>query len=686
MSFHKRYKFVSDPMNEVCRLGFKTRTTKVRSKSRCVYCGEFYEKGDLLARASGIKSAHTDCTLGAFKEHRLVLNFIDSEQRPKELLDRSLSLESSMAALDAIGSRYSKRAPQDAFKDPREKPRTITMRDGSTRERPVIYKRPRATGNPEIKAQRLGFNTKNFEPPGNELTKCVYCRTRYQHGALIAFASGMQHGHAVCVTAAHEGRRLVLGYDGARHRPGSMHERSLTPQASWLALNAAKLSVGSVELLSCGEGPQYDSSDRDRMSRAGLSHVFAQAKDYGFRVSMAKAAMGKCVYCGEVMGPEQRVASAFGIWTGHIACSVVAYRDNRLVLDSFNAKDRDDNLLEHSLSAPNSQEVLKSHGVRIKPARMLLDDRHPAHSSWQRQVFENGAKRWPSLIEADQAAMQEWSEDQALRDRARLEHGQPSSELGEVNLTGSTAVDGDPDGALYKQMKGRMNREGTKSHPIPDEGRDIATVRQCFEEPNTTRRCSGCAGKEVCCYGKQYEEDDHSCIECKWTDECKQRLEVSGDMKDETAAYEEVQFMDEAQAEHSPLNFTAKERAEANNHCPKFAPSRICVVVMHPRMRPRGHCLREMDLRKYHELLEAQWQTLADKVLSEWKIKKHGSLPFCPEHEGRWGLKGNKSVHVSLEAKLFKVKSQRYLRELWWVCPGRPKDWDCRDRPAGFGG
>ncbi len=51
-------------------------------------------------------------------------------------------------------------------------------------------------------------------------------------------------------------------------------------------------------------------------------------------------------------------------------------------------------------------------------------------------------------------------------------------------------------------------------------------------------------------------------------------------------------------------------------------------------------------------------------------------MRVCSHHEGRWGRKNGSGVHVSLEAPLVKVPGRRWLRELWYVCPGTPEDWD----------
>jgi hypothetical protein len=288
--------------------------------------------------------------------------------------------------------------------------------------------------------------------------------------------------------------------------------------------------------------------------------------------------------------------------------------------------------------------------------------------SMQRRVFEKGKDKWPTLHKEDQRSLKNVAKHQLVGGQPYPRSTFDEWRVPHVRSDTGLTCSGRP-GAEDVCERAGCTYSGTSIGGI-ERAEGVRAVKLCFEGQQIERPCVGCPGEEMCCFGKKYEGGDIDCEPCKWKEDCRSAMAAA--------------------SEESEPGLPGKESAAQHNHCLTFEPKRICAVVMHERSRPSDGCIKEMGWVAGHVALEEHWQKLADEKLKEFKLKQT-SLPYCHEHEGRWGLKGNKEVHVSLKAVLVKMSNNKghtvkWARELWWVCPGEPDDWDGRDPPAGFGG
>lgn len=107
--------------------------------------------------------------------------------------------------------------------------------------------------------------------------------------------------------------------------------------------------------------------------------------------------------------------------------------------------------------------------------------------------------------------------------------------------------------------------------------------------------------------------------------------------------------------------------------CEHFKPQVIMPVVMHERMRPSQ---RVVSLENWVPTLEELWKKLGNEKFQEWK-RKQRELPFCGFHQGLWTLNSGEIVQVTLNCDLHADGlGRKWIRFLYWTCPGTPKDWD----------
>lgn len=470
---------------------------------------------------------------------------------------------------------------------------------------------------------------------------CLYCGRASGETILAAGAMGIAWGHAECVLQAYRCRRLLLSTNSAMAREARLLEHCLTAEET----NERRTAAG----WSTSDPAAYKD---DRPQTGGHMTLFhprpksetepavkaLEAK--GFKIGEAGPFAMRCAYCGLDKRRKAAVAHASGILGGHVECMHLAFWKNRLVLNWANALKRTDDMLNHSLSASNSLEVHKALRRKLRPIESFMD---PREESPQRKVLVKGKDRWPNLAADDKAAMEE------------------AKRSGEAKMTSQRHdLPGSPGYEDNVQALHELGARGTKrtlqariaAHQVVG-GQPFPS--SSFDEWRTPHSSDG-----VDCYGKPGVDDVCDVPSCYY-------------------------------AGSSQTELTGVEAAAMHNHCLTFSPQRIGTVVMHERTRPSEGCVREMDVAGVNvpEVMEREWQKLADEKLKKLKLTK-GHLPYCSEHEGRWGLKDNKDVHVSLKAVLAKMSNKKgevleWVRGLYLVCPGEPDGWE-RDPPAGFGG
>lgn len=131
----------------------------------------------------------------------------------------------------------------------------------------------------------------------------------------------------------------------------------------------------------------------------------------------------------------------------------------------------------------------------------------------------------------------------------------------------------------------------------------------------------------------------------------------------------------EARTSFYALTASTRERVQlsALDTCYYFKPCKIIPVVMHESMRPTQLVI---DREDYLPTLEELWKRLGDEKFKEWKREHSQDLPRCDFHQGRWGLKDGSSIQLGLEYHLVEDVSSKWLRYLYFTCPGAPTDWD----------
>ena len=246
-----------------------------------------------------------------------------------------------------------------------------------------------------------------------------------------------------------------------------------------------------------------------------------------------------------------------------------------------------------------------------------------------------------------------------------------------------------------KKMEEKVFEEGKAKWPelSKDDGAGVVPVMSCFGgDLSGSSSCGGC-GYRIACDKTRARGDMKEVAFATIYGGPPSSVEESlkGVVCAQPQVYEDFQRETIAAVVAKADELCHEEGSSATDpeffSCDCFEPQRVALLIMSPSYRPSKNCIRELDRQmKYEEFIKEQWEKLAAKKLKEWKVENSHDLPRCHEHEGRWGLEGNKEVQVSLETKILLVKHSSgrlltWMRRLWLVCPGAPKGADRRSKP-----